>query len=438
MFKKLFVAILLIVSTSAFSQQGTQSPYSFFGLGDLKFKGTVENQSMGGMGVYLDSIHLNLRNPAAYVGKNVEAFPFDGESRPVKFAFAGSYSGQNLKSNSTKTNTNSFSFDYIALSVPMGKFGFGFGILPFTSVGYQLEDIDNTTSNPLYRYDGQGGLNKVFAGLGYQINKNLSIGVDVSYNFGNIENNAIGFQYDSDGTLVQLQTSENNRSDLSGLNYNFGMAYKGKISDKLELSATATYAPESDLTSQNIRSLAPAVIGADGAVFVDNSGAIEVNLEERGLATTTLTLPSRLSLGAGIGQPKKWFIGSELTLQNTSAFSNPIFSTASTTFENSSNISLGGFFIPDYKSFSYFKRTVYRAGLRYQNTGLVVKNEPINEFGISFGLGLPLGGAFSNMNIGAEFGQRGTTNQNLIQETFTNINISLSLNDRWFRKRKYN
>ena len=253
MLKKIITVITVFIITSSFAQQGTQSPYSFFGLGDLKFKGTVENQSMGGMGVYLDSIHLNLRNPAAYVGKNVESFPFDGESRPVKFAFAGSYKGQNINSNTSNANINSFSFDYIALSVPMGKFAFGFGILPFTSVGYQLEDLDNTTLNPLYRYSGEGGVNKVFAGLGYRINKNLSVGVDVSYNFGNIENSAIAFQYDSSGNLVQLQTRENNRSDLSGLNYNFGFGYKGMLTENLEFSATATYAPESTLNSQNTR-----------------------------------------------------------------------------------------------------------------------------------------------------------------------------------------
>ncbi|WP_313791273.1 hypothetical protein [Lacinutrix neustonica] len=45
---------------------------------------------------------------------------------------------------------------------------------------------------------------------------------------------------------------------------------------------------------------------------------------------------------------------------------------------------------------------------------------------------------FSNANIGFEIGQRGTTNANLIQENFIKVQLSLSLNDRWFDKRKYN
>jgi len=59
---------------------------------------------------------------------------------------------------------------------------------------------------------------------------------------------------------------------------------------------------------------------------------------------------------------------------------------------------------------------------------------------MSFGVGLPVGtprNPFSNANIGLEFGKRGTTDANLVKENFVNINISLSLNDRWFQKRKY-
>jgi hypothetical protein len=81
---------------------------------------------------------------------------------------------------------------------------------------------------------------------------------------------------------------------------------------------------------------------------------------------------------------------------------------------------------------------VYRAGFRTENTGLVVNGESIREFGISFGAGLPLGFDYSDVNLGFEYGQRGTTNKNLIKEDFFSFSISLSLNDRWFKRRKYN
>ena len=118
-----------------------------------------------------------------------------------------------------------------------------------------------------------------------------------------------------------------------------------------------------------------------------------------------------------------------------------MYKNTGTTFEDASTLSLGGFYIPKYNSFTnYWERVVYRAGLRFETTGLQVQNESIKEFGMSFGVGLPVGtnrNPFSNANLGIEIGKRGTTNANLIQENFLKFKISLSLNDRWFQKRKF-
>lgn len=434
MIKKLVIVFIAFFALHLTAQQGTSSPYSFYGIGTLKFKGTVENKSMGGLSIYTDSIHVNLRNPAAYVGPNLKSF--NEESRPVKFAVAGSNNALNLKTNSGEAKTSAATFDYLTLSFPVGKFGVGFGLLPYTAVGYKLESTENDLVTNRYR--GEGGLNKTFLGLGYLITDGLSVGIDVSYNFGNVQNSVIEFVYDSENNPVQYQTRENNRSNLSGLNYNLGISYKTMLNEKLELTTGLTYAPESTLRSNNSRSFSTIVISPlSGQEFEINT--IEADLDANDLKTTDLTLPSRISFGAGLGEPRKWFFGAEYTFQNTKKFSNPIFSVDNTTFVNASNISLGGFLVPDYNSFSkYWKRVTYRAGLHFENTGLEINNETIKEFGISFGVGLPVGNVFSNANLGFEIGKRGTTNQNLIQENFFNVNISLSLNDRWFQKRKYN
>ena len=56
---------------------------------------------------------------------------------------------------------------------------------------------------------------------------------------------------------------------------------------------------------------------------------------------------------------------------------------------------------------------------------------------MSFGLGLPLGRKLSSLNLGSEFGKKGTTDNNLIQENYFNFRLSLSLTDtNWFQKRK--
>lgn len=436
MIKKLVIVLIALFALQTQAQEGTASPYSFFGIGSLKFKGTVENVSMGGLSIYNDSIHVNLRNPASYTGNNAKSYPFNDESRPVKFTVGGSYSSLNLKTDASSDKASTTTFDYFALNVPMGKFGLAFGLMPYTSVGYKLESYDEDLVRNRYR--GEGGMNKVFLGLAYQLNEKLSFGIDASYNFGNVKNSVVEYVYDENDDLVQYQTRENNRSDLSGLNINLGLSYKTMISDKLEFMSGLTYTPKSEITSRNTRSFSTIVIsGLTGQEFVINT--IDADLEAQNLDITDLTLPSRFSFGAGIGEPRKWFLGAEYTMQNTSKFSNPIFSIENSNFVNASNFSIGGFYVPNYNSFSsYWKRVTYRAGLSFSHTGLKINNEDIREFGTSFGVGLPVGGFFSNANVGFEFGKRGTTNQNLIQENFVNFRLSLSLNDRWFQKIKYN
>ena len=434
MTRNLIIFIIVLTSNFISAQQATSSPYSFYGLGNLKFKGTVENQSMGGITVYSDSIHINLRNPASNAGSDL-AF-YNNEARPVKFAIGTSFSSTTIQTESASDSYGNTSVDYLAVSLPIKKFGIGFGILPLSSVGYSLQS-KNELDDIQFRYRGEGGINRVFLGLGYQLNKNIKIGVDGQYNFGNITNTSIAFGYNNQGQLLQFQSREVKRSDLGGVSFNIGMILNKKISSSLFLNAAATYSPESSMDSENKNQSATISIDSNQVEYVDSS--YNVDLEAVNLARTNLILPSKSTFGIGIGKPRKWFIGLDYTFLETSKFTNRFIEIDNTTFEDASSFSVGGFFIPKYDSFNrYWKRIVYRLGLRLEETGLVINNESIDEFGISFGLGIPIGRLFSNANIGFEWGQRGTTNQNLVEENFFNLNISLSLNDRWFEKRKFN
>ncbi|MFK2818522.1 hypothetical protein U0L90_00220 [Flavobacteriaceae sp. LMIT009] len=436
MIKHFCLVFMAFLALNSFAQVRTTSPYSFYGIGSLKFKGTVENRSMGGLSIYTDSIHINLRNPASYAGKNIQTFPFGGENGAVKYSVGGSSTSTELSTSSDSDRLGKTTFDYLAVALPMGKVGVGFGLLPYTAVGYRLESYSSPDVLD-YQYSGEGGLNKAYLGLGYQIANNLNIGVDASYNFGNIQNNVVQFRYDDEGLPLQYQSKENNRSDLSGLNFNFGLTYTPMISEKLKLTTAFTYSPKADLTSNNQRTISTIVINPDtGADFPVNQ--IDIDLSADGIDKTELSLPAKTSFGIGVGEELKWFLGGEYTLLKTSEFSNEIFSFDNAKYEDATTISVGGFYIPQYNSFKYWKRIVYRAGFRYENTGLEINNEAINEFGITFGVGLPVGNLFSNANLGLEIGQRGTVNQNLVKENFVSFQLSLSLNDRWFVKRKYN
>lgn len=431
--KYIFYIILSLLSANSFSQ-GSASPYSFYGIGSLNFNGTTENRAMGRLSILTDSIHMNFRNPASFTGNDLKAF--NNEGRLVKFTVSVGNTDINFKTDNTSAKSSTTSFDYLGLSIPMGKFGMGFGLMPHSSVGYKLEslDIDDLIK---YKYSGKGGLNKVLLGFAYQFSESLAAGVNFDYNFGNIQNNAVEFLYDVNLDPLDYHSREANRSDLSGFSYNLGLTFKPMISELIQLHSAFTYAPNYNLNSENNRTFSSIVINSIGEEFPINN--IDVNLESLGLKKTNLSMPSKTSIGLGIGKLRKWFIGTEYTFVKTSVFKSELINIDNSSYEDASTISFGGFFIPEFSSFnSVLKKFVYRSGIYFEKTGLIINNQSINELGMTFGVGIPVGSLFSNLNFALEVGKRGTTDANLVEEKFMNLKMSLSLNDRWFVKRKYN
>jgi hypothetical protein len=74
--------------------------------------------------------------------------------------------------------------------------------------------------------------------------------------------------------------------------------------------------------------------------------------------------------------------------------------------------------------------------LRYTKTGTIIDSEEIDDKAITLGFGLPVSGSYSNVNLGLEFGQKGTTAKGLVQENYFSLALSFSLNDKWFGQRK--
>ena len=418
MIKKFTVSLCLLFAIGAMAQQGTASPYSFYGIGDFKFKGTAEAAAMGGIGIFPDSIHLNLQNPAAYTSLKL-----------TTLAFGGTYSTSNLRTNSQTEKARRTTVDYIALGIPMGKFGATLGLMPTSYVGYKNQ---TTVQNlEIRRSFGRGGVNKAFVGLAYKLTSNLSVGADFGYNFGQIETKDIVFLND-----IQYGSRELNTSNLSGLTVNTGLMYSSKIKKKYDFYGSFIFTPQSNLNLTNSRKTALIVYSQDveQETIVAGSEIENTNNDDK-----EIKLPSKLAFGAGFGRDRKWLIGAEITLQQTSSLSNRFNDITKGRFENAKRYVVGGYYVPKYNSFnSYFERITYRGGFRYENTGLVINNKSINDMAVSAGFGLPVGGRLSNVNLGIEVGKKGTKANDLIEDKYVNFILSFSLSDKWFVKSKYN
>ena len=417
MIKNFLISCACLLSLSAYTQQtGSVSPYSFFGIGDFRSNGTVENQMMGGLQTFGDSIHINLLNPAAY-----------SKIKLTTYAAGVSNTTTRLVDTEEAQNISFGNLDYLGIAFPISKkAGVGFGLLPLSSVGYALNVSNDETTNA---FTGNGGISRVFFSVGFEPIKNLSFGATINYNFGLLEYNRLQTVEN-----VQFGTLNNRDSRVTGFDFNYAVDYTKKLNKKHSLTVHVGIDTQANLVSDNAERL--------GSFSVNNGQEIEVidvDLSASNLERTGLKVPTRTTLGLGFGEDRKWFLGAEYSFQEFSSFENDFLGITNVAYEDANSVILGGFYIPNYSSFSsYLNRVTYRAGLRYDQTGLIVNNEQINNFGITFGFGLPLGNSFSNLNLGFELGRRGTTDAGLIEENYLILNLGLSLNDKWFNKRKIN
>lgn len=426
MIRKIGFVIACLTLTGMCAQDGSISPYSYFGLGDIRESNTVENQMMGGIGVYADSIHINLNNPAAYSKLGVQIRDNFGITT---YTAGVSHKQLRFKSFTEEQSSSVTNLDYLALGVSLKKgLGLGFGLKPFTSVGYNFEELSGAEgSRILNQYSGEGGLNKVYASLGYEFLKDFSLGVTVNYNFGTIDSERV-----QSTENVQFGAKDTRSSRINGFDLNYALNYTPAIDKNHTLFTSLRVNTQANLSARNTKR-----IGSFSLTTAQDIELIDVNLEAQGLKDTGVKIPTTTTLGVGYGENMKWFLGVEYSFQKLDDFSNEFLELDNLVYDNASTIALGGFYTPDRNSFeSYLKRVTYRAGFRYDTTGMVINDKDIKNLGITFGLGLPLGNGLSNLNLGFEVGRRGTSAAGLIEESFFKVNIGLSLNDQWFQKRK--
>ncbi|WP_166385736.1 MULTISPECIES: hypothetical protein [unclassified Polaribacter] len=427
MIKNILLVFMLITSSAITAQRTSSSPYSFFGIGDEFNPITVEQSAMGGIGVAFSHYkYLNFTNPAAYANLRYTTYSFGLLNNKLTVENGG-----------VKQSSNSTSLSYFALAFPIGnKAGMSFGLQPVSSVGYSLSNsiLDNNgTILERTSFSGEGGVSRIYSSFGIKVYKELSLGIEVDYKFGSIDNSII-----NEKAGVSLATKYKEATIVRGGSVALGAQYKKALKNKLVISGGATVKMGNDLKVTGDEYL-------NSLSFTSSGGEFGRDTLSQSEISGNYKLPLKAILGAGVGKDDKWYVGLEYEKQDaieTTGFLNT--SNSAYTYGESNRVSLGGFYIPKINSISsYWERVTYRAGVRLKKTGLLVDgSDPytnytdVDDFGISFGLGLPLK-QLSSVNMGFEFGQRGTTANNLIKENYFNFRLSLSLTDtNWFQKRK--
>jgi hypothetical protein len=426
MIKKIIVVfITLFISIAGFAQISSTSVYSFFGVGDRNTSATTEQLSMGGVGVSFAEAHrINLSNPAANASLKFTNYTLSMVSK-------NSWSEQN----GVKEQGAATYISYFAMGFNVGKKGgLSFGLLPNTSVGYNLasrvlNDDDETTNLTLYQ--GEGGTNRFYFGYGYSPIEGLNLGVQWNYIFGKIENNII------DQRLGAVFASKYETiSNVQGSQFDLGFQYKKNIYEEVNVYVGGNFTLDNDVTSKQKEYLY--------TVSLNNFDSPRDTLLNK-TSTAYFKNPLKSTVGIGLGRENKWYAGVDYAFQKPVSLEGTVYTIEGVKYDNYSKLSIGGFYTPKYNSIlSYWNRITYRAGVKFENSGLLIDGdrdgqnfEALEDFGISFGVGFPVGKQqLSNLNFGFEYGKRGNTDQNLVKENYFNFRMSISLNDKWFQKQQ--
>ncbi len=424
----IILAGMLAMPAFLFAQfnNNTSSPYSRFGLGDLQPYSFGRTSAMGGASLASrNNQQINFANPASYTAIDSLGFMFEFGARG-KLA--------NYSNDITSMNANDINFSYFAMNFQITNWmATSLGLTPYSDVGYNVEVYDEVANagNILYNYYGDGSISKAYLGLAVEPVKNISVGANLNYMFGMLNRRAQTIFLDA-SDFYNNQRTESLR--VRDFNFSFGTQATIPIKNdqKIILAAVLENKPAvtrfySDLNTKQI-----SIQVSQTSRASDQDTIKPFKSEEKG----NLEFPLTYGFGISYVKDNSLEINADYYRQSWSNVNLP--GGGSDVLTDLDKFAVGAEWIPDKFSIrSYLNRIAYRVGAKYEKTYIMLDNQQINDFGISFGVGLPVYRSNSTINISAELGRRGTKQNNLVLENYAKLNLSVNLYDLWFIQRRF-
>ena len=412
-----------LTTMPAFAQSGTNSPYSQYGLGDLTDEGVGFNKGMGGVGYgFHKGNEVNPLNPASYASID-----------SVTMIFDGGLSGQitNFKEGGRKLNAKSGGFDYVTGAFRLIRnVGVTFGVMPYSNIGYNYSTstrLDDMTTTFTGRYQGDGGINQLFVGAGFQLFKFLSVGFNAAYIWGDVQRTITTGGSSSINTLYK----EYNGS-ISSYKLDFGVQYRLPFGVNDELTVGAVFSPGHKL-------------GTDPYCRIISSNS---TIAKHDTTTYTITngfeIPNSIGVGVAYNHDQKLRVGADFKFQKWGSIDYPAFENDSYTLRSGLlkdcyKVNVGAEWIPNPRSTrSVFHHVRYRFGASFATPYYYINGQDgPKSIQLSLGLGIPIMNAYNNrsiLNISGQWQHRSA--DNLITENTFRLNIGITFNERWFSKMK--
>ncbi len=419
--------IILFVTIPLYSQFNTYSPYTRFALGDLAKNGFAQNQAMGGTGIAIhEGNRINTLNPASFSAL---------DSTSVYFDFGANSFHNQYKTNLSSNSWWNMNLHHVAFASSMGKhMGFSAGIVPYSSIGYSIkQEYDDFTVGEAMDtyYKGDGGIMNFYMGTSAKVFDKISVGVTMNYLMGRLTRER-SIEFPVSPSYSNVSSLEN--FDLRKAVFSFGMQYKEVIKDKFFFTLGGVYDLAANVDTKIEYNVVNNIYPFDPVALNDSVTVYPRFPLGQDTTIRSFTLPQKVGLGIALGIPNKLTIAGDYYMQDwTGAISGENYATT-----NATSMHFGVEYTPDAEALrGYLKLMTYRVGGYYSNYYLQVNDYQLKDYGITFGLGIPVKTMRSSINVAFTLGTRGTTDYNLVEENYGIITFNVTLHDLWFRKRRF-
>lgn len=386
-----------------------QSMYSSIGLGDLALPASNRAAGLGVQGVAVpDFQEISVINPAFW-----HQLEFTGITTRIQSTkLTNSAGGLNYRS----------AFDGFNFHFPMGDVvGIAFGFAPLSHVSYdfarsghkQFPDVSGAVDTVEYNVDlsGSGGVGGNFFGLGWQVNKRLSLGLAYNLLIGQIESRRTLDFVDGNYAPRVIASSKN----IYGGNMIFGAAYSNVIrkSDnigvRVEIPVSMTIRSEESLNNN-----------------VTNSDQVSEEIED-------VRWPLQMSVGYQTQLSGRWLAVSEVSLWSPSEGADKFLDNNDFSMSNGLKIGAGIEYASAYDADQWWQQLAWRAGFswrQYMETD-TQGNQPTRAYVVT-GMGVPFGDAANRLDFSVHYGQRNGFTANDPVETDIGFSIGITVSELWF------
>lgn len=409
---KIYLIIVLLIATSVnvYAQEefSIGSPYTINGFGDPQYFISNRTDGMGITGISLTGDYINSMNPAANYKLSHTLF-----SLGFKYFFLKSSDG-NKTAETSDGNITGFNFGF-PIQKDLG-WVFNAGFNPMNQINYKI--VNNTTSNGLsvtQTYAGSGGLARINTGMSFEGLKNISIGAEFNYAFGNVKKLAL-LDFNNQEYSDSYRKIENN---LSGSFLKFGLLINlGGIFRELkaeELTIGFLYQTKLKLSSD-----------------IDNIYGTSLGYDTTNYVAEKVEIPQLIGVGIMNRFGKRYTVSADALFQEWGNYK--IGDVVQSNLQNSLRAGIGLEIAPPYgKSDApgFWENKYYRFGFFYEKTKYLINGESINGLGASLGIGIPIT-RFTSVDISLSYITRGKTGNGLLKDDMLRITAGINYGELWF------